>query len=755
MSEVYSHNALPPGTLVQEYRVVRVLGIGSFGIVYAAENKFFEEVVAIKEFLPADLACRKEGTVVVPLSSETEETYRWALEKFLEEAKTLWELGRPAPHRNIVRVKQFIEANDTAYMVMDYEEGQPLSQILEERGTLPEDELKEILEPLLDGLERVHEASVWHRDIKPSNILIRSDGSPVLIDFGAAHREVAGAARSVMAVFSPAYAAPEQVYGAGPQGPWTDIYALGATLYRAVTGEVPTNAAERVQGTACAPAARVAEGRYTPALLAAVDAALELKSQDRPQSIGAWRRLFETEPALSAAEDSEATVVRPGHPKPPSASAFPSEALEFPARPEETPPSAEALGPIAAPGPRRRPRRVAFAVAVVVAAAVGLAVYRYWPEIFGPPASTIEQNGALTVALMPPEIIGQGAKWRVDGGDWQTGDAKTVKLAPGMHTLEFIDLAGWIPPNEQAIEITHEATTAFTARYVKQPLAEAVLRSAQARNNELGKTLKGRRDPLPQSAVKGIFALKTGFRASLEVKPEFQSAVNNFLDDTDLATRVTNGDCDLLLHLKIEDGQTLLIARSNLFGQVQPERVTVENRGQLLASLAALIRRDYCSNVLQALYLLNPNNDDDFAIEIRGETDGRLQVGERIQICVPTGRMADCLLLNVNLDGIYALLPPPGARQNRPDVQGALCSQDIEVSPPTGNELLLALGAIDRELLSSYRYSAKPDQAFARWSYDAAGPDNALDLCERLLTGLSNTAFDKWSAESLSIRTYE
>ena len=303
MNETHCQHALPLETMVQEYRIVGVLGAGSFGIVYIAENKFFKETVALKEFLPTDLACRLEGTLVSPLSADTKETYRFALNKFLGEAITLRELGHPVPHRNIVRVRQYIEANDTAYMVMDYEEGRPLSRILDKRGTLPEEEIKKILEPLLDGLEWVHQAKVWHRDVKPNNILIRPDGSPVLIDFGAARRDVAGADRSVMSQFTPAYAALEQVYAAGQQGPWTDIYALGATLYRAVTGKKPTNAAERfLQGATYTPVTQAVKGEYSGIFLDAIDTALELKPQDRPQSIAEWRKL------LTA--DDDATVLQ-------------------------------------------------------------------------------------------------------------------------------------------------------------------------------------------------------------------------------------------------------------------------------------------------------------------------------------------------------------------------------------------------------------------------------------------------------------
>ena len=329
MNEVYHHQALPLGTLIQEFQLSRVLGMGSFGIVYIARNKYFDETVAIKEFLPIDLATRIEGTRVVPLSSDKEEAYAWALENCLKEARILWELAHPEPHRNIVRVTRFHEENGTAYMVMDYEEGVPLSKILKTHGTLPEDETKAILFPLLDGLERVHAASIWHRDIKPDNILVRPDGSPVLIDFGAAHREVPGADRSLMAIFSPAYAAPEQVSPIGKQGPWTDIYALGGTVYRAVTGVAPINATERTLGTACPAAAKMAANNYSATFLQAIDAALTLMPSERPQSIHDWRLLIDEGSREISREDAIPTVLASESSLPPGSRSYSKELREI------------------------------------------------------------------------------------------------------------------------------------------------------------------------------------------------------------------------------------------------------------------------------------------------------------------------------------------------------------------------------------------------------------------------------------------
>ena len=175
---------------------------------------------------------------------------------------------------------------------MDYEEGESLSQVLKQRGPLPEDELKTILFPLLDGLEKVHAAGITHRDIKPANILIRANGSPVLIDFGAARRDLGERTQSVFSAMSPAYAAIEQHISMGNIGPWTDIYALGATFYQAVTGNMPLPVTERLFDDRTSPAREAGAGQYSEEFLAALDAALAVKPEDRPQSIAEWLGQF-------------------------------------------------------------------------------------------------------------------------------------------------------------------------------------------------------------------------------------------------------------------------------------------------------------------------------------------------------------------------------------------------------------------------------------------------------------------------------
>jgi formylglycine-generating enzyme required for sulfatase activity len=342
-------HALPVGDMIEEFRIVRILGAGSFGIVYECQNTYLPETAAIKEFLPPDLAYRGADRRVLPLSAQTEETFRWARERFLQEAKTLWELAQPERHPNIVRVTRYCEANGTAYMFMELEQGRPLSDILDAQDRLSAQELDALFYPLLGGLERVHAASVLHRDIKPANILIRADGSPVLIDFGAARRVVAGGERSILSAYTPVYAALEQYHEVGDQGPWTDIYSLGATLYQAVTGRKPLSAAKRLWGETQAPVAEECAGRYPPPILAALDKALEVNPEDRPQSVTEWRRCLVAKPLESGADD-ETLVMRGVGPDEPTRISAPPEAswpapvgTEVPSRP--TPRGRHGRGP--------------------------------------------------------------------------------------------------------------------------------------------------------------------------------------------------------------------------------------------------------------------------------------------------------------------------------------------------------------------------------------------------------------------------
>ena len=287
MGEEQQHRlALPKGTRIRDFEFHRVLGHGGFGITYLGWNVTLDIPVAIKEYFPADLATRERNLSVVPQTDQAAPDFQWGLERFLDEARILARFQHPG----IVRIHHFFEAHRTAYIVMDYVEGESLSAYLTRKGTLSEVELQGILDPLLGALEVVHRADFLHRDIKPGNIVLRAkDGSPVLLDFGAARQAMGAKSRSVTSIVTPGYAPIEQYSTRAAQGAWTDIYALGGVCYRALTGENPFDATDRMRNDPLVPVAQRCAGKASPKFLAAIDAALTVDAPDRPQSIAAWR----------------------------------------------------------------------------------------------------------------------------------------------------------------------------------------------------------------------------------------------------------------------------------------------------------------------------------------------------------------------------------------------------------------------------------------------------------------------------------
>ena len=295
MAQEY-RQALPMGYHLENYQLAEVLGVGGFGITYRAEHTTLGLNVAIKEYLPSDLAVR-DGTTVHPKSHTDQDGFEWGLDRFVEEAKTLV-LFR---HRNLVRVTHYFASNNTAYIVMDYEVGQPFNKLLEDHKTLSEAQLLHVLMPITAGLKVVHSEGYLHRDVKPANIFIRrADESPVLLDFGAARLAIGRQTRSITAIASAGYSPPEQYYGAeGEQGPWTDIYSLSAVCYRAITGKAPDEAPwrqSRVLRSQPDPIETL-DGRngYAPPFLQAIDSGLRLIETERPADLDSWLDMFVSE----------------------------------------------------------------------------------------------------------------------------------------------------------------------------------------------------------------------------------------------------------------------------------------------------------------------------------------------------------------------------------------------------------------------------------------------------------------------------
>jgi len=281
--------ALPVGFRLFEYRIDAVLGQGGFGIAYAATDVNLNAKVVVKEYLPEEFAYRAADHTVSARDDQDQDFYQNGLDSFLVEARTLATFRHP----NIVRVARFFEANRTAYMVLEYERGQSLKAWRRRHTNVPEATIVALLAPLLDGLALVHRAGYLHRDIKPDNIYVRDeDGSLVLLDFGAA-RQTASERADIGTVVTPGYGSIEQYAGGGRQGPWTDIYAFGATLFWLITGRKPLDAPARLEDPDPQPKAEdLGAERYSAEFLCAIDWALRMHPNDRPQDIEQFRAML-------------------------------------------------------------------------------------------------------------------------------------------------------------------------------------------------------------------------------------------------------------------------------------------------------------------------------------------------------------------------------------------------------------------------------------------------------------------------------
>lgn len=293
--------------LAGEYIIEDVLGAGGFGITYSAAETALNRKVAIKEYFPCDFAQREGGRKITPKTLEWRRDYVWGLERFIEEAQTLAKFN----HDNIVRVFRVFRENNSAYIVLHLEEGLDFGSWLNTLGVAPgQQEIDAIASPLLNALEVIHQSNFLHRDIAPDNIIIRKDGTPVLIDFGSARPELTHGNKTVSALVKPGYSPYEQyAVTSQDQGPWTDIYSLGGTLYQAVTGMRPPDAPTRMVRDDLAPAAQCAQGRYRQNFLSAIDHALRMAIEDRPQSVKEWRAHFAGRKDIISKQEAQAQAV--------------------------------------------------------------------------------------------------------------------------------------------------------------------------------------------------------------------------------------------------------------------------------------------------------------------------------------------------------------------------------------------------------------------------------------------------------------
>ena len=293
-----ANQPLPEGYQLQGYRIQKVISCGGFSIVYLAIDES-ETPVAIKEYLPSSLALRREGDALPAIPEENLATFRYGMKCFFEEGRALARLSHP----NVVRVVNFFRANETVYLVMKYERGRTLQEhISVKRGGLRENFIRRAFTLTLNGLREVHSNKLLHLDLKPANIYIRTDHTPVLIDFGAARQTLTHGQFKLNPMYTPGFAPPEQYKNRELLGPWSDLYSVGAAMYACVAGTAPPAADQRVERDRLIPATQQFAGKYEEHLLETIDWCLQLDHMRRPQSALALQKVLlrQTDPEIGS-----------------------------------------------------------------------------------------------------------------------------------------------------------------------------------------------------------------------------------------------------------------------------------------------------------------------------------------------------------------------------------------------------------------------------------------------------------------------
>ena len=293
-----TNQALPNGYRLQNYRIDKLLSQGGFSFVYLAHDEN-DLPVAIKEYLPSMLALRQDGSIVQATSAENLNSFRYGMKCFFEEGRALAKIS----HANVVRVLNFFRANETVYMVMQYERGRTLQEYIStHKHQIKEAFIRRMFIELLNGLREVHTHKLLHLDIKPANIYLRQDGSPVLIDFGAARQTLTADSPKLTPMYTPGFAAPEQYGERDKFGPWTDIYSVGASIFACMAAAAPQAADQRMTDERMQSTKKMFPGRYSEQLLETVDWCLQLEHLERPQSVFALQKALAVKPDEPAAK---------------------------------------------------------------------------------------------------------------------------------------------------------------------------------------------------------------------------------------------------------------------------------------------------------------------------------------------------------------------------------------------------------------------------------------------------------------------
>lgn len=303
-----SENCLPVGTRLSEFELTGIIGEGGFGSVYLAFDHSLQRTVAIKEYMPGALAGRNSDKSVMVRSERHKETFMTGLRSFINEARLLAQFDHPA----LIKVHRFWEQNNTAYMAMRFYEGQTLKNVIKNSPEIVTEEwLHAMLKPILEALEALYKVNILHRDISPDNIMIQKTGGAVLLDFGAARQIIGDMTQALTVILKPGYAPVEQYADdtSMKQGPWTDIYALCAVLFAAITKKPPPTSVARMIKDPIEWLSTQKYPQFSEAFLAAINKGLAVNPDNRPQTIDEFRRLIGINGAASAATTPQIATV--------------------------------------------------------------------------------------------------------------------------------------------------------------------------------------------------------------------------------------------------------------------------------------------------------------------------------------------------------------------------------------------------------------------------------------------------------------
>jgi serine/threonine protein kinase len=422
-------NALPVGTYLGEFEITSVLGEGGFGIVYLAWDHTLDRRVALKEYMPSALAARGANSQVLVKSERHRDTFNAGLKSFVNEAKLLAQFDHPS----LVKVYRFWEASGTAFMVMPFVEGQTLKEALRERGEPPDEAwLMALLAPLTQALGVLHRERCYHRDIAPDNILLLAGSQrPLLLDFGAARRVIGDMTHALTVILKPGYAPVEQ-YAEVPsmkQGPWTDVYALAAVVYYAITGRTPPPSVGRMVSDSYEPLATAAAGRYSDRLLSAIDRALRVKPDERTASMDDLRADLGLEPVRAESQETMPAAIGGFGAATPA-----TQARSTPNRPSDDRTAPPAVAPTREPGPAGRKTALGPLIGGAAVLAVMGAAAVWWlkaPEKAPPPVVVAAAPAPAPTAQAPASQPSPAAAAAAPAPAPPPAPAAAVLPAPG------------------------------------------------------------------------------------------------------------------------------------------------------------------------------------------------------------------------------------------------------------------------------------------------------------------------------------